>query len=389
MVSEQSLAGLAHFKSEHADAISFYLGPQKPTELTHRQEAILTKEKIQEVFGDLEGNSPSVRDDLHRILETAAAMKGNHSRAKVLFACGRRGLWREFDVDQKMPVFLEAAERFRVAPLLARVQKPLRYCVALADRNRARLLIMEGEKIHEHSEALDEERDPEVDKVRTTGTGGSSHVERQREEAVRRHFEFLASHLLHFHEHGDFDALIVGCRDEMWPEIEGVLHTEIKRVLLGHFRIDPGLAKAEEVQEKAAELAREHEREEYVGLFEQAVAGAAADGLGAVGLPSVLRALEQGEVETLLWSPPQQTEKRPVGECSHCTHLQLGQKRNCDLCGGLMEIYSRPEEAFARRALASGIKMRGVEDETLAAPDEFAAVLRFRADHSTARVLTG
>jgi hypothetical protein len=54
-----------------------------------------------------------------------------------------------------------------------------------------------------------------------------------------------------------------------------------------------------------------------------------------------------------------------------------------------MEIYSRPEEAFARRALASGIKMRGIEDETLAAPDEFAAVLRFRADHSTARVLTG
>lgn len=387
MISNQDLQELAGFTSRNADAISFYFGAQRPTELAHREEPILTKEKIQEVFGNLQGSSPSVREDIHRLLETAAGMKGNESRAKVVFACASRQFWREYDLEGRLPLLLDAATTFRLAPLLPSLTQPRRYCIALADRNRARLLILEAGKIHEHSDALDEELDPELDKVRTTGTGGSRHVERQREEMVRQHFKFLASHLLHFHEHKDYDALIVGCRDTMWPEIEQALHPDLKRVLIGHFRIDPGLATAEEVQERAKAFIQELERREDLNLLQQAAGGAAADARGAVGLPAVLRAIEKGEVQTLVWTPRQNTKEQPIGVCRNCGHLQLGQEGACDLCGQEMQVYARAEEALVRRALLWTLEMRVIEDATLPPPDEFAAVLRFRSDHNTAQSL--
>jgi peptide subunit release factor 1 (eRF1) len=387
MISNQELQELAGFTSKNADAISFYFGAQTPTELAHREEPILTKEKIQEVFGNLQGNSPSVREDIHRLLEAAAGMKGNASRAKVVFACGSQQFWREYDLQGNLPLLLDAANTFRLAPLLPLLTPHKRYCIALADRNRARLLILEGGNIREHSDALDEELDPELDKIRTTGTGGSRHVERQREEMVRQHFKFLASHLLHFHEHNDFDALIVGCRDTMWPEIEQVLHSDLKRVLIGHFKIDPGLATAKEVQERAKTLIHERQMSEHLNLLHQTVGAAAADARGAVGLPAVLRAIEKGEVQTLVWTPRQNAEAHPVGACRNCGHLRLGEERTCDLCGQEMHVYARAEEALVRRALQSRLEVRVIEDATLPPPNGFAAVLRFRSDHNTARVL--
>jgi hypothetical protein len=52
-----------------------------------------------------------------------------------------------------------------------------------------------------------------------------------------------------------------------------------------------------------------------------------------------------------------------------------------------MHIYARAEEALVRRALHSRLEVRVIEDATLPPPNGFAAVLRFRSDHNTARVL--
>ena len=387
MIPRQELHELASFWAGEGDAISFYFATRTPTELAHREEPILTKEKIQEVFGTLQGKSPSVRSDLDRLLETSIQMKGNHAQAKVVFACAREKFWREYDLPGNFPLRLDAGESFAIAPLAASPGAHKRYCIALTDRNRSRLLLLQEGRIVEDSKALDEELDPEFDKVRTTGTGGSSHVERQREEMARKHFQFLASHLLHFYEQGNFDALLFGCRDAMWAEIESTLHNELRRVLIGRFRVDPGLATAEEVQKCAEELIGEREHADELALLESAVGGAAADALGAVGLPGVVRSLEKGEIQTLLWTPQANSESRAISACTNCGHLRLGKFAACDLCGQKTRQYSRGEEALFRRAVDLGLEVRQVTRATLPPPDEFAAVLRFRSDHSTPQAL--
>jgi peptide subunit release factor 1 (eRF1) len=383
MIAREELQELADFWTEYKDGISFYYTPGTPKELAHREEPILTKEKIQQVFGSIHGGTPAVRADIERLLETTAEMKGNHGQAKVIFACGRERIWREYNLDAKFPILLESSRSFAIAPLANSLSTPKRYCIALADRNHSRVLLLKTGKTLKPTSALVEELDREFDKVRTTGAGVSSHVERQREEMARQHFELLASHLLRLYEQDNFDALLIGCRDAIWPEIEGPLHNELKRILVGHFRVDPGLATPEEVQAGAQPLIDAQEEKEEQELVESAVAGAAADGLGAVGLPAVISSLDKGEVRMLLWPPQEGWAQQPVSICTQCGHLWAGNFSTCELCGQPARAYASAEEGLVRTALSRGVELKVLKR----ASDEVAAILRFRSDHNTPQVL--
>jgi len=261
------------------------------------------------------------------------------------------------------------------------------------------LLLMEAREISEHSQVLDEEKE----KIRTTGTGASIKLERKKEEQVRRHFEFLAEHLLHFYEHGDYDSLLIGCRDDMWPDIEEALHPELKRILVGHFTIDPGLAPKEEIAEKAQAFIDEKDRRDEQTLVEKVMGAAASDGLGSVGLDAVIQSLELGEVRTLLWSGPRpqiavsgaDSSPQPVGEgiprsaslCPNCAHLESAAVNACTLCGTQMRRFGHSEEALLRHALGRSLEVRMLTYSKLPPPDEIAAWLRFKAQHNTAQAL--
>src|SRR4051812_49352435 len=358
---------LAGFWSEEREAMSLYFQPPVPSELSHREEPILAKENIQQQLKTLQGTSAAVREDIRRILASVSGLKYEGSpRTRIIFACGRNDIWREYDVPGDFGVRLDVDHAFSIAPLVAQQQSRKRYCIALADRNRARLLLLEAREISEHSQVLDEEQE----KVRTTGARASVSLERRRDEKVRRHFAFLADHLLHFHEHGDYDALLIGCRDEMWPEIEDTLHTELKRILVGRFSVDPGLATSAEIAEKAQALIDEKDRNDEQSLVEKVMGAAASDGLGAVGLEAVIHSLEQGEVRTLLLAGtrPQVSLSRSQGSgpgagagpaatplsaslCPNCGHLEGAPVRACALCGTEMRRFAHAEEALLRNAL--------------------------------------
>jgi peptide subunit release factor 1 (eRF1) len=290
-----------------------------------------------------------------------------------------------------LPTSLGSGPSFAVAPLAGILQKPKRYLIALADRNRARLFLLENDQINERTQQLEEERDQEADKIRTTGTGASRSIERQREELARQHFASFGSQLHRALLRGEFDALLVGCRDAMWPEIEVPLHSDLRRALLGHFGIDPGLASAEDVRKSARDLIKEAEHGEMLNLVEAATAGAEGDGRGVRGLPAVLRALEQGEVRTILWQPRLNDPGQPASVCTNCKHIRPGAIKDCDLCGQPTRQFLRAEEALIRSVLGRGpnhaIELRLISRHEVPLTDEFSAVLRFRADRGTAQAL--
>ena len=382
-ITLDELKELANFWTEEGDAISVCFKPPAPSELARRDEPIMVKDQIKQKLGSLKGTHSADRGDVERITETIVGMNSNSKRAKVIFACKRQGIWREFDMPGDLGCEMHIGNSFVLAPLIAQQQWRRRYCIALADRNRARLLLLEAREISEHSQILDEDNE----KIRTTGTSKSGHLERKNEEKVRRHFAFLADHLLHYHEHKDYDCLIMGCRDDMWPEIEAELHPQLKRILAGRFAVDPGIASREEIQEKAQAIVDAKDRVDETRLMERTMEGFAADGLGAVGLQDVIDALEKGEVRTLLWTSRTDGEQRGVSLCESCGHLEAEQNGACGLCGGRMRHFANAEEALLRHALGRSIEVRELHFMKLPMPDRIAAWLRFRADVSTPQLL--
>jgi hypothetical protein len=122
MITREEIRQLAQFESPKGSAVSFYFQPQTPQDKSHRQETILIKDMVREALRRAErnGNNLPLRDDLQRILQVAEGLHGNHSRGKVIFACGGLGVWRELDVPPRLgrsQVIVNS--RFHLKPMVA------------------------------------------------------------------------------------------------------------------------------------------------------------------------------------------------------------------------------------------------------------------------------
>jgi hypothetical protein len=142
MITREEIRQLAQFESPKASAVSFYFQPQTPQDKSHRQETILIKDMVREALRRAErnGNNLPLREDLQRILQVAEGLHGNHSRGKVIFACGGLGVWRELDVPPRLgrsQVIVNS--RFHLKPMVAARTGSPRACIALVDRRKARI----------------------------------------------------------------------------------------------------------------------------------------------------------------------------------------------------------------------------------------------------------
>src|SRR4030088_1454478 len=135
----EELRQLAEVESTESGAITFYFQPQVPQNLSHREEAILVKDLVENAIHrhQRNGHLSRLRADLQRIQEIAEQLHGNHSRAKAIFACPEKEIWREFDLPEMAgDTQLHVNTRFRLKPLAEAVLKAQRCTIALIDRER-------------------------------------------------------------------------------------------------------------------------------------------------------------------------------------------------------------------------------------------------------------
>jgi peptide subunit release factor 1 (eRF1) len=98
----------------------------------------------------------------------------------------------------------------------------------------------------------------------------------------------------------------------------------------------------------------------------------------------VLTALERGEVQTILIG---RGFAAAVVECPQCGHLDTRMVKDCALCGhGTRELHDVTDSLIAR-AVRGGADLIEVDDAEFSRVGNIAALLRFRADQSTARKL--
>jgi peptide subunit release factor 1 (eRF1) len=384
---QEELRQLAEIESPDSGAITFYFQPQIPQNLSHREEAILAKDLVEDAIQrhGRNGNHVRLRNDLQRILEIAEQLHGNHSRAKVIFACSEKEVWREFDIPEIAGTTqLHVNSRFHLKPIADAVLSARRCTIALVDREKARILDVFMDQVTEREQIADEI----ARNVRSDGFNGyeAGHVERHVGNGVMRHVKRVVERLLEIRTEGQMDCLVIGCRQEMWPEIEPHLHPYLKKCLIGRMTLDPAIASLRDVQEQAARLLDEDRLNEQQARIREVIGEAQRNGRGSIGLRHVLTSLERGEVQTLLIG---NTFSARAVECTHCGHLDTRLVAKCAICAHQTRGLDDIGDALIGFALRGGVNILHVDDEEFAKAGNIGALLRFRADQNTPEKLAG
>jgi peptide subunit release factor 1 (eRF1) len=388
MISREELRQLASFECRHPDelAISFYFKPSTPQDKSHREEGILAKDLVRKTIQELQmnGRFRGGLEDLRRILDLAEQLHGNQARGKVVFACGARDIWHEFDVPAGVATTkLFVNRRFHLRPLAAVFSEYPRLWVALVERQSARFVEIQFEQVQEHAALMN----PVPRHGRSDGYSGydAGHSERHEENDYRRHYQIVAETLKHAAEKKQFEALIIGCRDVNWPEFHGLLHPYVQKKILGHFSADLGTLTDAQAKQEAERIVRESLQQHHENLIREVIDGARSNGLGVTGLRRVLRATEMGEVETLLMTSDYTA--RAV-ECTSCGHMDSHLVPYCPLCGRATRQLDDICEALVPVAIKNNIGLVLVpRDESIDRVGNIAALLRFRADRNTNQLL--
>jgi peptide subunit release factor 1 (eRF1) len=388
MITREDIRELAQFQGISSDcAVSFYFQPPRPKNKSHREEAILAKDLVRHAMREVEknGRNGSVRSDLQRILDLAAELHGNQTRAKAVFACGRRNIWREFDLPPYLAdTQLFVNRRFHLKPLAVVLAAQPHLWVALADRHRARVFDVHLDEVKE----LESLFHPLPRRGRGDGFMGydAGHAERSVNDEVLHHFKNVAEYLKQGHEKGAFESLIIGCQEINWHEFEPHLHPYLKKRLLGRFVADIASVTEEQVRDHARRILQESLDHHRRDLVSEALNQAKSNQRGATGLRRVLRSLEMGEVQVLIMG--QNYSARAV-ECASCGHLDAHIVRYCPVCGRSTRELDDVCEAIVPAAILRDIELLYVPPlPELDHVGNIAALLRFRADQSKGRVAT-
>lgn len=384
MITRQELRQLAHLESEERCAISFYFQPQTPQDRSHRDETILVKDLVRDALRRAErnGNHEGVREDLQRMLVIAEGLHGNHSRGRVIFACRRNGIWRELDAPPRLGCSqIVVNSRFHLKPLVAAYADAPSACIALVDREKARIFELQDETLTEKPE-LEFGRMPRVGKSDGFEGYDAGHRERHVENEVQTRFKQFADSVQALMDHEKFDTLLIGCRDEAWPEIEPHLSAYSRQRLAGRFLVDPGNATAEEVQENANRMLRKKSNAAQQDLIREVIGQAARNSRGSLGLRHVLTALERQEVQVLLLGRDFQAE---AVECVNCGHMDTRMVKSCAACGQETRTLRDVSDVLVDLALRNDAEIHFVDSgPELEKVGRVGALLRFRADQNTA-----
>jgi peptide subunit release factor 1 (eRF1) len=382
MITRDDIRELANFRSPEGCAVTFYYQPPTPLNKSHREEVILVKDMIRGALREAEknGKNGSTREDLERIASMIDPLRSNGGKARAIFACSKAGFWREFDIPaQLLKSRIGISQRFRLKPLAAVLDGEQRACVVLADRTKARVFALVNDDITEKQDFINEL----TRRGKSDGFAGydAGHAERKQSNEAMQHFKVVAEHIEQYFEHGTHDHLVIGCRDDVWSEIEPQLQSRARQHLVGHFRIDPKVATPEQVKQMAREQLSQYSANEKQGMIREVIGEAHRNGRGSIGLRRVLRALEQGEVLTLMIG---ESFSAPGVKCYSCGHMDLHASPTCAVCGKENTMLDDLGDAIVGHAIRTGVDLVYIsDDEEFDRIGRIAALLRFRADQNT------
>jgi peptide chain release factor subunit 1 len=383
MMTREDIRELASFQAQpEACAITFYFQPRMPQNRAHKEDAIVAKDLVKRALQEAEklGKNGCARADLDRVLDLAGSLRGNQARAKAVFASSANKIWREFDLPARLPeTQLFVNRRFHLKPLADLLGAHPSLLVALVDRQRGRFFDLRLDELTERDGLF-----RKLPRKRSDGYAGydGGHTERHVANEAKQHFKAVAERLKDDLEHGTHQKLVIGCHDTSWSEFESHLHPYVKQRILGHFPCEVAGTSADEIREHAGRILRDWQDSRRKHLVSETLGMARGNARGVTGLRRVLRALQMGEVQTLLLG--ENYAARAV-ECTACGQIDSHLVPFCAVCGRATRELDDVCEAMIPVAIRRDIELFYVtNDAEFDKVGNIAALLRFRADQSRA-----
>ena len=154
-----------------------------------------------------------------------------------------------------------------MAPLVETLSGFEQICVLVTNKEKARIFQAYAGEITEQTGIFDQ-----VLKHHNQGGWEQAKLQRRHELQVRNHLKKASEATLEYFKKEHFDRLVVGVADELWPELERVLHPYLLERLAGRFSVDIN-APVDEVLAKVTAIEQERR-----SLEESITAGIARPG---------------------------------------------------------------------------------------------------------------
>ncbi len=378
-ITREQIRELAEFQDPNASAVTFYFQPSTPRNKAHKEDVILIKDLVREALHTLEsqGRNVSARADMDRILQLAGDLRSNGKHGKAVFACSAQNIWREYDVPASLPATQLFVDRhFRLKPIAQLLGATPLLGVVLLDRHRARIFDLRLGELTEREDLFHSL----PRRGRSDGFAGydGGHAQRRVEDEARQHFKNVAESLKGLLEKGVFEKWILACQDAHLSLLEPQLHSYVSQALIGRFRADFNHIGNEEIRTHAQRIVDRWQGDRRRELVEQALGQARSNGRGVTGLRRVLRALELGEVQTLLIGENLQGH---AVECTGCGHVDAHLVSACPACGRATQEIVDVGEAILPWVIRRDTETFYVKDDPeFDKVGDIAALLRFRSE---------
>ena len=361
-------------------ALSFYYQPDPPQDRSHRHEAIVAKDLVKQALksAGATGKNGHLHADLNRVLDLATNLRGN-ARGKAVFACSAQNFWKEYELPPRLGgthIYIEP--RFQLKPLAALLGAQPALCVAMVDRQRARVFDLRLDDLRE--------RGAIVHMLSRTGSNygyagyDAGHAERRIADEALQHFKAVAERLRTDLEKGIWERVIVGCSDSNWSEIDSNLHPYVKQRLIGRFSADVASVSNEEIRVRTGAILAQWIKQRASTKLAAALDQAKSNARGVSGLRRVLQSLEAGEVQTLFLG---ENYSAKASECTHCGHLDAHLVATCAACGHPTRELADVCDAIIPIAIRRDLELFYLKDHAdLDKAGNIAALLRFRSDQN-------
>lgn len=298
---------LAEFKPTEMPVLSIYLDMRPQATGRNpgiRSGEIILKDRLHEIektYLPRGADLDSFRADMEKIVDFVIEEMSSASSGLIIFACSAENLWEvlEVGVELENEVTVGAVPSlFQFAKLLGDYETAV---VAVVDTNTARFFVTKYGKLKE----TDAPDDPNTHLYHKTSGGGWNQMKYQRivENKRDKFSKEVVKDLEELIEKVDAKNLIIAGDEIAMTLLENNLSLNTKKILYSEvLRIDektPRIEIKEEIDGILAEIEKD-KTNSYVEKFISAIRGGS---LAVSGIDLTKKALENGQVETLLIYP--------------------------------------------------------------------------------------
>jgi peptide chain release factor subunit 1 len=311
MINRKKIIELLQFRTETDWVLSFFLGvgvykAQRKAYETEAKSIIKEAVNAAELSGD---DRKKVEEDARKILRFLTMDFKGKARGLAVFACGPAGLWQVFRLPVTVPDRCVIDHMPYVLPMLRLVDEGRRYCVVVADKEKARLFTLYMGEITERTDIFDG-----VPGWHKQGGWAQARFQRHIEDQVNKHLKHVADTVFELYKREGFGHLIIGGTHELSTRLYRILHSYLQKIVRGYITVDVS-ANINDILKAAREIEDDTQNKEVSEMAQRLLGPSRQGNLAVKGLDDTIQALTEGRVHTLVLADSYEVEGCLCGDC--------------------------------------------------------------------------